>query len=110
MQACHLSRDTRRFRYSGRNSLWECLAPYSSPHFYINLTTKFYHRALAADGRDWPAKVLSETYQEIVVLDPVLFGKLFSESGFCFLRRLSLDVTPTVGNPMNMGIDTDAGL
>jgi hypothetical protein len=54
--------------------------------------------------------MLSETYQEIVVLDPILFRKLLAKGDLSFRRRLGLDVTPAVGNPVDMRIDTDAGL
>jgi len=53
--------------------------------------------------------MLSEAYQKIVVLDPILLGKLLAKGDFGLFGRLGLDVAPSIGDPMDMRVDADAG-
>ena len=54
--------------------------------------------------------MLAETHQQIVVLDPILFGKFRAQRDFGLLRCLGFDIAPAIRNPMHMGVDADAGL
>ena len=60
--------------------------------------------------RDRPAQMLAEIHQQVVVLDPVLFGQFGAQGDLGFLRRSGFDIAPAIGNPVHMGVDADAGL
>src|SRR4030095_235817 len=53
--------------------------------------------------------MLSEAYQKIVVLDPILLGKLLAKGSLGLFGRLGLDVAPSIGDSMDVRVDADAG-
>ena len=53
--------------------------------------------------------MLSEAYQKIVVLDPILLGKLLAKGDLGLFGRLGLDVAPSIGDSMDVRVDADAG-
>ena len=53
--------------------------------------------------------MLTEANEQVVVFDPILFREFVSKGELCFFRRRRFDVAPTVGNAVDMGINTDAG-
>ena len=69
---------------------------------YTNLT-------YAAFGGDGDTDVLSVGNEEIVDGKPILFGEFLTERKFGLVRVLRFDIPQTIGNPMYVGIHTDAG-
>ena len=51
------------------------------------------------------ALVLPEGHEKVIIDNPVLFRKLFSQCPLGLLRGLCLDISEPVGNPVNMGIN-----
>jgi hypothetical protein len=64
--------------------------------------------ALAAKGRDRFADILAESHQKIIDGQPITPGKFLPQSHFRLFRRFRLNVSPTVGDPVNMGVNADA--
>ncbi len=54
--------------------------------------------------------MLSEAYQKIVVLDPILLRKLLAKGDLGLFGRLGLNIAPAIGDPMDMRVDADTGL
>lgn len=75
------------------------------PHLFTILV----HRANAAFGRDGDTDVLAVSNEEIVDGKPILFGEFLTERKFGLVRVLRLDISPPIGNPMDVGIHADAG-
>lgn len=71
------------------------------PAIYTNL-------ANAAFGGDRDTDILAVGNEEIVDGKPILLRKFFTEYKFSLVRILRFDISPTIGNPMNVGIHTDA--
>ena len=63
----------------------------------------------AAFGGDGDTDVLTVGNEEIVDGKPILFGEFLTECKFGLVRVLRFDISPTIGNPMYVGIHTDAG-
>lgn len=55
------------------------------------------------------AMVLPKSHQEFIYLDPIFERKFFSKRKFGFVRSPGFDISPTVADPVNVGIDTDPG-
>lgn len=53
--------------------------------------------------------VLPERYQELVERYPIPAGKLFPQGVFRFFRRLGLDITPYVANPVDVRVHAYSG-
>jgi hypothetical protein len=66
--------------------------------------------ALAAKGRDGFADILAKGHQKIIDGQPITPGKFLPQSHFRLFRRIRLNVSPTVGDPVNMGVNADARL
>ncbi len=74
------------------------------PHLFAihtNLTN-------AAFGGDGDTEVLAVSNEEIVDGEPILFGEFLTERKFRLVRILRFDIPPPIGDPMYVGIHTDA--
>ena len=52
--------------------------------------------------------VLAEGHQKIIDDQPIAPGKFLPQSHFRLFRRFRLNVSPAVGDPVNMGVNADA--
>ena len=75
---------------------------------YTNFFAMRIYSTYAAFGGDGDTGVLTVSNEEIVDGKPILFGEFLTERKFCLMRVLRFDIPPTIGNPMNVGIHTDA--
>ena len=66
------------------------------------------NRTDAAFRGDGDADILAEGNEEIVDGKPIFFGEFFTQGKFGFVRILCFDISPAIGNPVNVGIHTDA--
>ena len=91
--------------------------PFLSIKFWGNTLAMACHSGLfaihtnpanAAFGGDGDTDVLSVGNEEIVDGKPILFGEFLTERKFGLVRVLRFDIPQTIGNPMNVGIHTDA--
>ena len=51
--------------------------------------------------------MLAEAHEQIVVFDPVWLGKFRAKGDFSLLGRFRPDITPAVGNSMDVSVDAD---
>ena len=75
---------------------------------YSHLFAIYTNLTYAAFGGDRDTEVLSVGNEEIVDGKPILLRKFFTECKFSLMRILRFDIPPTIGNPVNVGIHTDA--
>src|SRR6516162_9251825 len=66
--------------------------------------------AFRTERADWLAKILPVRNKQVVKHDPVAPWQFLSQCHLGVVRRLRLDISQPVGNPMNMRIDRNAGL
>lgn len=76
---------------------------------YSYFFTKDSNRAVVAFGGDRDADILTEGNEEIVDGEPIFFRKYFTKCKFGLVRILCFHISPAIGNPVNVGIHTDAG-
>ena len=65
--------------------------------------------ALAAERGDRATDFLPINHKKIVDWNPVSLGELGPKRGLGFIRILGLYVPPSVGDAMDMNVDTDPG-
>jgi hypothetical protein len=56
------------------------------------------------------ADVLAEWNQQIVKGDPVFGGKFLAQSLLALVRRLGLDIAPSIAYPVHVNVHANAGL
>src|SRR5262245_60602780 len=78
--------------------------------FNTDLPTEFEHRAILPSGQQARAYVFSERDEQAVDLDPVTSRELAFERDGSLLGRSRPDVSPAVGDAMNVYVDSDARL
>ena len=78
--------------------------------FNANLPAEFEHRAFRASRQRARADVFAERDEQSVDFDPVTARELAFERDGSLLGRSSPDVSPAVGDAMNVYVDADSGL
>jgi hypothetical protein len=56
------------------------------------------------------ADVLAEWNQQIIKCDPVFGGKFLAQRLLALVRRLGLDIPPSIADPVHMDVHANAGL
>ncbi len=67
------------------------------------------NRASRAPWRDGLTDCLAKRDQKRIVFDPVTPRQFFTQRLFAFFGAVGFNQTPAVGDPVNVGVNTDAG-
>lgn len=54
--------------------------------------------------------MLAERHKQVIILNPIALRQFFAQRKLRFFGRWRFYVTPTIGNPMHVGIDTNPRL
>ena len=68
---------------------------------------KVREKAAGTEGGLGSAHLLSEAYEKLVDVDPVIFRQYFHQRLFCFFRSAGCYPAESVGYPVDMGVHAD---